>query len=138
MKLKLLLDEHIDPEVARALRRRFPELDVSSIQDTPWVGLPDPALLELLDAERCTLVTRDVNSVPWHANQRLQAGLTHGGVIKRRRRARAGRLDLPQRLALSDQKGSRFSLSAFPARPRLLMSIGYSYPNNLNLSDSLG
>ena len=81
MKLKLLLDEHIDPEVARALRRRFPELDVSSIQDTPWVGLPDPALLELLDAERCTLVTRDVNSVPWHANQRLQAGLTHGGVI---------------------------------------------------------
>ena len=81
MKLKLLLDEHLDPEAARALRRRFPKLDVLSIYETPWVGLLDPPLLEILDGDRRTLVTRDVNSVPAHANSRLEAGLTHGGVI---------------------------------------------------------
>ena len=81
MRLKLLLDEHIDPEVASALRRRFAKLDVISIHDTRWVGLPDPTLLEVLDADDRTLVTRDVNSVPAHANRRLEAGLTHSGII---------------------------------------------------------
>jgi len=81
VKLKLLLDEHLDPQIAVALRRRFPKLDVQSILDTPWVGLPDPALLEVLDAEARTLLTRDVNTVPMHANARLAAGQTHGGVI---------------------------------------------------------
>jgi len=79
--VKLLLDEHIDPEVAEALRRQFTRLDVLSIHETPWAGLPDAALLEILDAESRTLVTRDVNSVPLHANRRLESGRTYGGVI---------------------------------------------------------
>ena len=81
MKLKLLLDEHIDDQVAAALRRKFPSLDVVSIYETHLAGLPDPALLEVLDAERRTLVTRDVNSIPGHINARLHDGLTHAGVI---------------------------------------------------------
>jgi len=81
VRLKLLLDEHIDPEVAAALNRRFGQLDVLSIHQTTWAGLPDPALLEVLDTEHRTLVTRDVNSMPLHANRRLEAGLTHGGII---------------------------------------------------------
>jgi uncharacterized protein DUF5615 len=81
VKLKLFLDEHIDPAVAAALRRRFPGLEVLSIHDTAFVGLADPALLEILDTDKRTLVTRDVNSVPLHANRRIEAGLTHGGVI---------------------------------------------------------
>jgi len=81
VRLKLLLDEHIDPEVAVALSARFPRLDVLSIHDTPWVGLLNAPLLEVLDAERRTLVTRDVNSVPRHTSERLAAALTHAGVI---------------------------------------------------------
>ena len=81
MRLKLLLDEHINPEVAMKLRARFPRLDVLSIHDTSWVGLFDAPLLEVLDDERRTLVTRDVNSMPRHANKRLEAGLTHAGII---------------------------------------------------------
>lgn len=81
MKLRLLTDEHIPPEVAKALRRQFPGLDTVSIYDTDWRGLQDPPLLEILDAEHRTLLTRDVNSVPAHVNARLAAGLTHGGVI---------------------------------------------------------
>ncbi len=81
MKLKLLLDEHSDPEAVGALKHRFPSLDVASIHDTDLTGLSDPPLLEVLDAQHRTLVTRDVNSVPGHVQARLAAGLTHGGVL---------------------------------------------------------
>jgi hypothetical protein len=81
VRIKLLLDEHIDPEAASALRRELPGLDARSIFDTDWQGLADPPLLEILDAEGRTLVTRDVNSVPRHVASRLRAGKTHRGVI---------------------------------------------------------
>jgi hypothetical protein len=91
VRLKLLADEHVHPEVVKALRRRFPGLDAISIYDTEWRGLQDAALLEILDTEKRTLLTRDVNSVPRHANARLAVGLTHGGVLyvdsKRHRQA---------------------------------------------------
>ena len=81
MKFKLLLDEHINDQVAPALRRKFPSLDVVSIYETHLAGLPDPTLLEVLDVERRTLVTRDVNSIPAYVNARMRDGLTHAGVI---------------------------------------------------------
>ena len=81
MKLKLLTDEHIHPEVAKALRRQFPDLDAVSIYDTDCRGLQDPPLLEILDSEKRSLLTRDVNSIPVHANARLAPGLTHGGIL---------------------------------------------------------
>lgn len=79
--MRLLLDEHIPRGVAKALRKKFPELDVVSIFETTWRGLPDPQLLEALDREGRTLVSRDVNTVPEFVKSRLAAGLTHGGVI---------------------------------------------------------
>jgi hypothetical protein len=79
--VKLLLDEHIAREVGAALRRKFPGLEVISIYDTAWRGLPDAALLETLDREGWTLVSRDVNTIPEFVKARLAAGLTHAGVI---------------------------------------------------------
>ncbi len=81
MRLKLLLDEHLAPQVAGALARRFAGLDVVSIYRTPLQGLEDPPLLEVLDRDKRTLATRDVNSVPLHIRRRLEAKLTHAGVI---------------------------------------------------------
>ena len=81
MKLKLLLDVHLSPDIATALRRRFPDLDVKSIHETDWAALADEVLLELLDQEDRVLVTRDVNTVPLHCKQRLAAGKTFAGVI---------------------------------------------------------
>jgi hypothetical protein len=81
MKIKLLLDVHLSPEVATALRRRFPDLDVKSIHETDWAALPDEVLLELLDAENRVMITRDVNTMPGHAKARVAAGKTHAGVI---------------------------------------------------------
>ena len=74
MKFKLLLDVHISPQVAVALRREFPDLDIKSIHDTDWAALADELLLELLDQEGRVLVTRDVNTVPVHCQARLALG----------------------------------------------------------------
>ena len=79
--MKLLLDEHVPREVAAGLRRRFPGLDVASIYDTLLRGLPDAPLLETLDREKRTLISRDVNTLPETVKARLAAGFTHGGVI---------------------------------------------------------
>jgi hypothetical protein len=79
--MKLLLDEHLDPELAGALQRKFPRLDAVSVQGVGWGGLSDPALLEILDEEQRVLVTRDVNSIPEHVMERLAQDLTHGGVV---------------------------------------------------------
>jgi hypothetical protein len=79
--MKLLLDEHLDPALVPALRRKFSTLDVASVPGLGWAGLDDPALLEVLDGERRVLVTRDVHSVPEHISDRLAQGLTHGGVV---------------------------------------------------------
>ncbi len=79
--MKLLLDEHIAREVAVPLSRKFPGFKVLSIYETPGKGLPDPPLLEALDLEGGTLVTRDVNTIPEFARARLAAGLTHGGIL---------------------------------------------------------
>ena len=79
--MRLLLDEHLPRDAAEALRRKFPALDAVSIYDTSWRGLPDPPLLETLDHEGWTLVSRDVNTIPEFVKARLAAGLTHGGVI---------------------------------------------------------
>lgn len=79
--MRLLLDEHIPREAAEALRRKFPGLNAISIYDTSWRGLPDSPLLETLDGEGWTLVSRDVNTIPEFVKARLAAGLTHGGVI---------------------------------------------------------
>ncbi len=44
-------------------------------------GLKDPPLMEVLDAEHRTLITRDVYSIPRHVRARFAAGQTHGGII---------------------------------------------------------
>jgi hypothetical protein len=81
VNIKLLLDVHLAPEVAAALKRRYPRLDVKSIHETDWAALPDEVLLDLLDAENRVLVTRDVNTVPGHCRARIAAGKTFAGVI---------------------------------------------------------
>lgn len=81
MKVKLLLDVHLDPAIAAALKRRFPELDVKHIRETGWSTSPDPVLLELLDAESRVLLTRDVKTIPRHCRARLAEAKTFSGVI---------------------------------------------------------
>lgn len=79
--MKLLTDEHFPAEIAIAVRREMPNFDIQSIHETDLAGLLDQPLLEILDLQRRTLLTRDVNSLPDFARERLKEGKTHGGVI---------------------------------------------------------
>ena len=79
--MNLMLDVHLDPELADALRRRWPKLDVQSAAQPGLAVLSDPLLLEILAEENRVLVTRDVNTMPEHVKARMCAGRTHGGVV---------------------------------------------------------
>ncbi|MHC1769681.1 MAG: DUF5615 family PIN-like protein [Verrucomicrobiia bacterium] len=79
--MKLLTDEHFPSEIATAVRRQMPNCDIQSIHETNLAGLLDQPLLEVLDVQQRTLLTRDVNSIPDFLKERLREGRTHGGVI---------------------------------------------------------
>jgi hypothetical protein len=79
--VKLLTDEHFPVEIAHAVRRELPKFDIQSIHETNLAGLLDQPLLEALDLQQRTLLTRDVNSIPDFLKERLRDGKTHGGAI---------------------------------------------------------
>ena len=103
----LLLDEHFPQDLAEAIRRKRPGCSISSVHERDLDGLLDPALIEILDQEKTTLVTRDVNSLPRIIQSRLAAGQTHGGIIYVSRAIRQNNLRevIRRLLALIDKSG---------------------------------
>jgi hypothetical protein len=82
--LKLLLDEHISPEVAKGIHRRIGTLIVHSMvewEDGNLLGKEDSACL-LEAAKQClTLVTYDRRTIPPLLKLWAEEGRSHGGVI---------------------------------------------------------
>ena len=82
--LKLLLDEHISPDVASGLRRRNRSLIVHCMAEwegSGFLGKEDSVCLLEAAKQRLTLVTYDRRTIPpllklWAEEQR-----SHGGVI---------------------------------------------------------
>jgi hypothetical protein len=82
--LRLLLDEHISPDVADGLRRRAASLVVhclAELQSGILLGKDDSVLLEHAARQRLTLVTYDLRTIPPLLKSWTEAGRTHGGVI---------------------------------------------------------
>jgi hypothetical protein len=82
--LRLLLDEHISPDVAAGVRRRHPRASVDSVLD--WqagrlAGLDDSNLLAQAFAHKCSLVTYDQSTIIPILKDWAEQGIDHGGLI---------------------------------------------------------
>jgi hypothetical protein len=86
--LKLLLDEHISPDVANGLGRRNRALEIRYLVEWPvesedgrFLGQEDSACLREAAAQGFTLVTYDRRTIPPVLKTWGEEGRTHGGVI---------------------------------------------------------
>ena len=82
--LKLLLDEHISPDVANGLGRRNRALEIRYLvewEDGRFLGQEDSACLREAAAQGFTLVTYDRRTIPPVLKTWAEEGRTHGGVI---------------------------------------------------------
>jgi hypothetical protein len=82
--LKLLLDEHISPDVAKGLGRRNRTIEVRYMvewENGNFLGLEDSACLREAAAQGLTLVTYDRRTIPPLLKTWAEEEQTHGGVI---------------------------------------------------------
>lgn len=82
--LRLLLDEHISPEVAAGMRRRDRKVIVRCMvewEDGSFIGQEDSACLEQAAVQKLTLVTYDRRTIPPLLMNWAEEGRQHAGVI---------------------------------------------------------
>ncbi|MFP5232316.1 MAG: hypothetical protein ACLGQX_06750 [Acidobacteriota bacterium] len=82
--LRLLLDEHLSPDVADGPRRRERNLIVHALnawENGNFLGLDDAAILREAAAQALTLVTYDRRTIPPLLKEWAESGQSHGGVI---------------------------------------------------------
>jgi hypothetical protein len=82
--LKLLLDEHISPDVANGLRRGSRTLEVRYLvewENGRFLGQDDRACLQEAAAQGLTLVTYDRRTIPPLLKTWAEEERAHGGVI---------------------------------------------------------
>lgn len=82
--MKLLLDEHISPDVAAGIRRRSPQIVVvamSKWNNGAFLGQDDASCLQQAAREGLTLVTYDRRTIPPLLKRWAEEGVHHGGVV---------------------------------------------------------
>jgi len=82
--LKLLLDEHISPDVALGVRRRNRSVSVLAMaewEDGSYLGQSDAACLQAAAAQALTLVTYDRRTIPPLLKAWAEEGRQHAGVV---------------------------------------------------------
>lgn len=95
--MKLLLDEHYSPEIARRLRKHGHDV-ASAAERKDLVGLPDREIIRRMAGERRAILTNDAGDYIPLANQAVVAGEGHYGLLLTsdkslpRRKAAIGRL----------------------------------------------
>jgi len=82
--VKLLLDEHISPDVAKGIQGRIRTSVVYSMvdwEDGNFLGREDPVCLAEAAKQCLTLVTCDRRTIPPLLKLWAEEGRSHGGVI---------------------------------------------------------
>ena len=88
--MKLLLDEHIDPAIARGLRRLIPDINLLSVQEADLRGLDDASILYYASREQRVVVSMDRRTMSHEAIQRIEASEPMPGLILIRPRTSLG------------------------------------------------
>lgn len=82
--MKLLLDEHISPAVARGLSAARGELTVAALREWQagaWLEASDALRLQAAASDGWTLVTYDLRTIPPLLKEWGEQGIAHGGVV---------------------------------------------------------
>lgn len=82
--LRLLLDEHVSPDVADGLRRRTKSLEVHALgewEEGRLLGQSDETILAVAAAAKLTLVTYDLRTIPPLLKMWAESDRHHAGVI---------------------------------------------------------
>ena len=82
--LKLLLDEHISPDVAKGFRRHHRAVEVRSMvewENGHFLGQDDSSCLRRAASQGLTLVTYDRRTIPPLLKAWAEEERKHGGVI---------------------------------------------------------
>ena len=82
--LKLLLDEHLSPQLAQQFRAKWPNAQIDSVllwQGGRLLGAPDELLLAAAHEDGWTLVTYDQATIVPLLKRWGEQGIAHGGVI---------------------------------------------------------
>jgi len=82
--LKLLLDEHISPDVANGLRRLNRRIEIRYLgewENGRFLGQDDRSCLHEAAAQGLTLVTFDRRTIPPLLKTWAEEDRTHGGVV---------------------------------------------------------
>jgi hypothetical protein len=82
--LKLLLDEHISPDVAKGLRRRNRAMETRYMvewEEGSFLGREDSACLREAATQGLTLVTYDRRTIPPLLKPWAEEERAHGGVV---------------------------------------------------------
>lgn len=79
--LLMAADADVNGAIIRGLRRRRPELDLVSVQDSLGEGVPDPEVLAWAAGENRILITNDRSTIVGFAFKRVERGEAVPGVI---------------------------------------------------------
>lgn len=79
--VKLLLDEHISPAVARGLSGGVEVAALRDWQAGAYLEAPDSVIPQAAEAGGWTLVTYDLRTIPPLLKEWGEQGIAHGGVI---------------------------------------------------------
>lgn len=74
--MRFLADENFNNDILRALKRLYPDLEITRIQDTNMLGSDDPAILETIAGTDIILLSHDVNTMTKHFYDRANKNKT--------------------------------------------------------------
>ncbi|MCC7020283.1 MAG: DUF5615 family PIN-like protein [Ardenticatenales bacterium] len=82
--LSFLLDEHLSPSIATAVKATRPTIAIQALQTWRagnYLAADDAAILRAAAADGITIVTFDLRTIPPLLRAWTEQGVAHGGVI---------------------------------------------------------